>query len=71
MKQLAEKFIGTEVNVVSFNQKRIIERLNQGLPILIPYDSNRDGSPCCKNGHMAHWAVLTGLKLNSLVFINS
>ncbi|XP_072032751.1 uncharacterized protein [Amphiura filiformis] len=38
----------------------LIKHLLQGNPILIAYDTDANFEPCCKKGHKAHWAVLTG-----------
>lgn len=40
--------------------KSLIEHLYQGYPVLVPYDADRNHTPCLKQGHKAHWAVLTG-----------
>ncbi|CAH1792693.1 unnamed protein product [Owenia fusiformis] len=39
------------------------EHLKQGGAILVPYDSDRNHEPCCKCGHKAHWAIVTGFLL--------
>jgi len=56
-----EKFPRLKAHVVPFNEKRITEKLLTGVPVLVPYDSDFNFSPCCKRGHHAHWAVLTGV----------
>ncbi|XP_074661064.1 actin maturation protease-like [Tubulanus polymorphus] len=45
------------------NQEKISQHLMNGLPVLIPYDSDGNHEPCFKKGHKAHWAVLTGMVL--------
>lgn len=40
--------------------KIIVEHLEKGYPILVPYDSDRNHEPCKAKGYYAHWAVLTG-----------
>ncbi|KAJ1547721.1 hypothetical protein HK096_000679, partial [Nowakowskiella sp. JEL0078] len=32
---------------------------NHGL-VLVPYDRDKNNEPCIRNGHAAHWAVITG-----------
>ena len=38
----------------------LIHHILQGYPVLVPYDADRNNEPCLKNGHKAHWAVVTG-----------
>ncbi|KAL0269514.1 UNVERIFIED_CONTAM: hypothetical protein PYX00_007219 [Menopon gallinae] len=33
---------------------------NKGF-MLVPYDADRNHAPCCKKGHSAHWAVISGV----------
>lgn len=28
---------------------------------LVPYDKDRNHAPCCRNGHSAHWALVSGV----------
>lgn len=61
MKQLIQDHYNLEAKVQVFNQTRIAKKLACGIPILVPYDSDKNHSPCLKKGHCAHWAVLTGI----------
>ncbi|XP_063831539.1 actin maturation protease [Ostrinia nubilalis] len=38
-----------------------IEKLLEGAVLLVPYDSDRNHTPCLKNGHTAHWALICGV----------
>ncbi|XP_013785096.1 UPF0692 protein C19orf54 homolog [Limulus polyphemus] len=38
----------------------VLHHLAEGWPILVPYDADGNHEPCCKNGHSAHWGILTG-----------
>ncbi|KAM8952298.1 actin maturation protease [Pelodytes ibericus] len=45
------------------NQTRILRHLTAGLPVLIPYDEDFNHEPCQREGHRAHWAVISGVLL--------
>ncbi|KAJ0173810.1 hypothetical protein K1T71_010959 [Dendrolimus kikuchii] len=38
-----------------------IDRLLDGVVLLVPYDADCNHSPCLKNGHTAHWALICGI----------
>ncbi|RZC33789.1 hypothetical protein BDFB_001206 [Asbolus verrucosus] len=42
------------------NTDEIKEMLLHGCNLLVPYDSDKDNSPCQQNGHKAHWAAICG-----------
>lgn len=39
----------------------LVKCLQEGAVLLVPYDADFNHEPCCKKGHKAHWAVITGL----------
>ena len=39
---------------------RILGFLLRGMPVLVPYDNDRNFEPILQNGHKAHWAIITG-----------
>ncbi|XP_069799571.1 actin maturation protease isoform X2 [Dendropsophus ebraccatus] len=45
------------------NRERILGHLTAGLPVLIPYDEDFNHEPCQRDGHRAHWAVVSGALL--------
>ncbi|XP_052008840.1 UPF0692 protein C19orf54 homolog [Xyrauchen texanus] len=45
------------------NTAVILKHLTGGQPILIPYDEDFNHEPCLRNGHKAHWAVVSGILL--------
>nr|XP_021194925.2 LOW QUALITY PROTEIN: UPF0692 protein CG33108 [Helicoverpa armigera] len=69
MVKLAEKaFSLAEVDNLRCNLKRgglfsseTIERLINGAVLLVPYDADCNHSPCLRNGHTAHWALVCGV----------
>lgn len=64
MCQLAQDMLNCPVQLVQDGfkpRKDIILHLLKGHPILVPYDADLNHEPCCRNGHKAHWAVLTGV----------
>ncbi|XP_075983269.1 actin maturation protease [Anticarsia gemmatalis] len=38
-----------------------VERLLNGAILLVPYDADCNHSPCLRNGHTAHWALVCGI----------
>ncbi|RZF34162.1 hypothetical protein LSTR_LSTR003572 [Laodelphax striatellus] len=38
----------------------VLDCLSKGALMLVPYDASGNYSPCCKNGHKSHWAVVCG-----------
>ncbi|KAJ7304493.1 hypothetical protein JRQ81_012063 [Phrynocephalus forsythii] len=45
------------------NQRRILQHLWSGFPVLIPYDEDSNHEPCLRKGHKAHWAIASGALL--------
>ncbi|PSN31244.1 UPF0692 protein [Blattella germanica] len=43
------------------DKKYVLHHLNSGSILLIPYDADANHSPCCRRGHKAHWAVISGV----------
>ncbi|KAG8448781.1 hypothetical protein GDO86_015736 [Hymenochirus boettgeri] len=43
------------------NRDRILHHLTTGLPLLVPYDDDFNHEPCQREGHSAHWAVISGV----------
>ncbi|XP_063367541.1 actin maturation protease [Cydia amplana] len=39
----------------------IIEKLLDGAVLLVPYDADANHSPCLRQGHKAHWALISGV----------
>ncbi|KAG6442505.1 hypothetical protein O3G_MSEX002401 [Manduca sexta] len=69
MVKLAEKVFNlVNVGDVSYTleygglfSSRIIEKLLNGAILLVPYDADCNHSPCLRNGHTAHWALICGV----------
>ncbi|XP_014667399.1 PREDICTED: UPF0692 protein C19orf54 homolog isoform X2 [Priapulus caudatus] len=64
MEQLAHTSLGCETAVLKECNKKteiVISLLQGGSLLLVPYDSDFNHRPCCKKGHKAHWAVITGV----------
>lgn len=52
------------------NEDFIKNKIKIGSILLVPYDADVNHSPCLKNGHKAHWAIILGyLKDNYEVWI--
>lgn len=70
---LAEENFNTRIieNGLSSHTQCILHcLLNDGF-VLIPYDADYNHSPCLKQGHKAHWAVVCGFVIYSSNFNNS
>lgn len=42
------------------NKDVIKKKIETGSVLLVPYDADVNSSPCLKNGHKAHWAIILG-----------
>ncbi|KAJ2953074.1 hypothetical protein O0L34_g635 [Tuta absoluta] len=71
MLKLADKVLNlAEIQNVKFDLKTgglfddgIIKKLLNGACLLVPYDADCNHSPCLKQGHTAHWALVCGVLL--------
>ncbi|XP_073497596.1 actin maturation protease [Phyllobates terribilis] len=68
MSRLAEEVFGCHCELLTGgmegeNRERILAHLTAGLPVLIPYDEDFNHEPCQRDGHRAHWAVISGVLL--------
>ncbi|CAF4797867.1 unnamed protein product [Pieris macdunnoughi] len=68
MVQLVEKVLNlSKKNNASFHlrhglySKEIILELLNGATLLVAYDADCNHSPCLRNGHTAHWALVCGI----------
>ncbi|KAL8619663.1 hypothetical protein ACOMHN_019718 [Nucella lapillus] len=46
--------------VIGCDESQIVQYLLRGDLLLIPYDADKNHSPCQKKGHKAHWMLITG-----------
>ncbi|XP_076464843.1 actin maturation protease-like isoform X2 [Babylonia areolata] len=46
--------------VTNCDERQILQFLLQGDLLLIPYDADKNHSPCQKKGHKAHWMLIAG-----------
>ncbi|GAB1607576.1 UPF0692 protein C19orf54 homolog [Argonauta hians] len=61
MEDLAKEFCCSQVvDSAQLCLNVIWECLLKGYLILVPYDSDKNYQPCLKQGHKAHWSLLTG-----------
>lgn len=63
MRDLAKDLLHCDADLIidmNKQQKEIFEYLLKGFPLIVPYDADCNHEPCCKKGHTAHWAVITG-----------
>ncbi|XP_059150047.1 actin maturation protease-like [Physella acuta] len=65
MQEMASIFLACKVEHVHQTQEKLtwkylVQHLMKGSLLLVPYDADRNHSPCQKKGHKAHWALITG-----------
>ncbi|XP_075692222.1 actin maturation protease [Rhinoderma darwinii] len=65
MSCLAEEIFGCHCELLTGgmegeNRETILCHLTAGRPVLIPYDEDFNHEPCQRDGHRAHWAVISG-----------
>ena len=67
MQQLAEHHLSMSAKVVNFEsliKQSLLELLvSRTDAVLIPYDADKNHTPCQAKGHKAHWCVLVGFAL--------
>lgn len=44
----------------SLDSEFVKEKLRQHSMLLVPYDADKNHSPCNQNGHKAHWCLICG-----------
>ncbi|CAD0203735.1 unnamed protein product [Chrysodeixis includens] len=50
-----------ELQSGNLSSPETIKRLINGAVLLVPYDADANHSPCLRNGHTAHWALVCGV----------
>nr|KAI8746713.1 putative UPF0692 protein C19orf54 isoform X2 [Biomphalaria glabrata] len=60
LQALAASFLNCPVHHCLVDSKDLFSNLLKHNLILIPYDADKNFSPCNKKGHKSHWALLTG-----------
>lgn len=62
--KLAEETLNCTSEVLDMRDSEskgsLLRHLANSHPVLVPYDGDGNNAPCLKNGHKAHWALLTG-----------
>ncbi|XP_063231546.1 actin maturation protease isoform X2 [Bacillus rossius redtenbacheri] len=43
------------------DREYVVRCVSRGGVLLVPYDADANHSPCCRRGHKAHWAVVSGI----------
>ena len=54
---------GTLVNTSTVNTGDILTAIAERSALVVPYDADKDHSPCLARGHRAHWATLVGFAI--------
>lgn len=49
-----------QAEVVDLASVDVLDVVLQGKALLVPYDADKDHSPCLERGHKAHWCLLVG-----------
>ena len=58
--------IGSLVDTTTVTPGDILTSIAQQRALVVPYDADKDHSPCLAQGHRAHWCTLVGFAVTSL-----
>ncbi|KAJ9598928.1 hypothetical protein L9F63_026534 [Diploptera punctata] len=47
------------------DKEYVLQKLKSDSILLIPYDADANDAPCCRRGHKAHWAVVSGVIISA------
>lgn len=62
LKELAQDQLDScRSEVMSLNSLNVVETILNHKALLIPYDADKDHTPCLEQGHKAHWCVIVGM----------
>lgn len=57
---------GSLVHTTTVTSGDILTSIAQRRALVVPYDADKDHSPCLAQGHRAHWCTLVGFAVTSL-----
>ena len=64
LKQIAqERLQDCQSKVISLESVDILRTVLNGESLLIPYDADKDHTPCLERGHKAHWCLVVGIAI--------
>lgn len=64
MAHLSEDLFCIKASVLDLTSRvDLVKHLSKGLPVLVPYDCDKNHDPIEKSGQSAHWATLLGFSL--------
>lgn len=62
LKQIAqERLQDCHSEVVSLEMVDVVDTVLSGKSLLVPYDADKDHTPCLQRGHNAHWCLVVGI----------
>ena len=64
LKEIAQDCLHCHADVVSLESVDVMDTVLQcGKCLVVPYDADKDHTPCLEEGHKAHWCVLIGMAM--------
>ena len=60
---VARDHLQCQVEVVKLASVDVVDVILQGKALLVPYDADKDHTPCLEKGHKAHWCLLVGFAI--------
>ena len=60
LEDIAREQLQCQAEVVDLSSLDVLDVVLQGKALLVPYDADKDHTPCLEKGHKAHWCLLVG-----------
>lgn len=60
LEDIARDHLQCQAEVVELVSVDVLDVILQGKALLVPYDADKDHTPCLEKGHKAHWCLLVG-----------
>lgn len=60
---VARDHLRCQAEVVKLASVDVFDIILQGKALLVPYDADKDHTPCLEKGHKAHWCLLVGFAI--------
>lgn len=61
LRDIAEDQLHCQAGVVELASLDILDTVLLGKGLLVPYDADKDHTPCLERGHKAHWCLVVGI----------
>ena len=63
LESVARDHLQCQAEVVKLASVDVFDIILQGKALLVPYDADKDHTPCLEKGHKAHWCLLVGFAI--------